>query len=182
MKSLMSLVLAVVFTSTFFTQNASADVTGGKSSKYIEVTVSKSDPDHRRFRLCSTKTNECELLGYKEYYSVQELRDQRVVEQWQLVASIAGTAVILYYASYVSANVTAAIAGEGVLVGLGVLGSASLVSGLISLTKLGPPMQAKQQYVLRNAIVNDTDVHLKNYKTNHIEKVADRLDMLLHKI
>lgn len=183
MKSFISLLISCFFASSLM----AADIKSPKSDLFIKV---EKDQDLRRFSLCSQSKGpaSCQFLGFKQWYSLEELNAQRSIEQLQVGASALGVGALAY---------TGAVAGWLIVGGVaeataGALSAAIANGGAISFAgatfigsevlKVGPVEQFKQQHILRDEVANDEDVLLKSANDKKMKEVAKVLRTVLEKL
>ncbi len=179
--------LALAFFTALSSSAQAFDLTSKQADLFIQVTKSG---ELRKFELCSKKKGpeSCRVLGHREWYSVKELKRQRLQEEAEGAVSIVGTAavaVVAYFTLLLPVGVAAAGVGlagavSGPVVILGT--STVLPTALYTISDLGPIEQMKQQYLLRADVINDEVIDIKGAKDGEMQEIADRLNVVLGKI
>lgn len=172
-----SVLLLAVMPSTY-----AMDIVAPNAKHFIKV---QSNGEFRSFSICQTagSGNTCEQLGDRQWYAVKNLQDQRVIELAQAVGSSIGAAAVTVGAFVGGVFVADMLAG-GSFVVMNAIGIAIPVGTLTlaNMTNLGPVEQFRQQYLLRDDVVNDATIVLKAANDHDVKQIAARLEMLLNKL
>lgn len=184
----MKILLAIIYTSFFVTSAMAEDITGGNSNLYIKV---ETDQEMRRFSLCDKRQgpSSCDVLGFRGWYSVEELKSQRNTEIFQTVLSGGAVAGATVFASVGGWLIAGGVANTWLTLGasdiianaisLGAIGATPLAAEVVG---LGPIEQFRQQHILRGEVINDQRIHLENANDKKIQKLAILLRTILEKL
>jgi len=193
MKLPKALLSCVVLASLLAPQVSSAlDITNNGVDTFIQVV---REGHYRRFAICkaSEMPDSCRPLGDRPWYTVKMLNHQYKVELAQAVGSTVAAAGVAILACLSGAAIyggisyfgaSAALAGTaGNVIGVTVTAGAGAGGGaLATLASWGPVEQFKQQWLLRDDVINDHDVILTGKTDKDIEAIATRLDLVLRNI
>ena len=151
---------------------------------YVRIT---QETDHKiKFEKCvyGYDSTPCTQLGRKNSYSLNELRSQRTVENFQIAGSLladAGIVLGLFVGGFfagpaISGTIGSASALTPAIVGAttGTVGSGITIA---SVDAVNPYEQTKQAQTLNDDVITD-----KQVLVNNIEDFIDRLDLVLSKI
>ena len=182
LKSSATILLTSVFFLAVMPSSFAMDIVAPNAKHFIKV---QSKSEFRSFSICQTVGSgiTCEQLGDRQWYAVKDLQDQRVIELAQAVASTVGAAAVTVSAFVGGVFVADMLAG-GSLILMNVIGIAIPIGtfSLANMTNPGPAEQFRQQYLLRDDVVNDVTIVLKTANDQEVKQIAARLEMLLNKL
>ncbi len=157
-----------------------------KGDLYVRITKSPY-ADHVTFEKCKfgQEDTDCTYLGAQDSYSLDNLRQQRLIERAEvggaIIGDIGAAAVITYGSLYAlasaaifSTGLSGAVAGISVSTGTGITGSVILAK---SVDALNPVKQYKQSQTVSKKVILD-----RNFEVENIEQFIENLETVLNKV
>jgi hypothetical protein len=168
----------------FISINAEAGIKDVYPQKFnlgdLYVRVTKNDDNTVQFERCRNglERSTCTLLGRKAPYTIEELEDARNSKNWNIALT-----------TLLDVAIVAAVPYVGLYIGLGLgIGSTSVLYGIMGATGIGatalvsamdlhPVAQYQQARTVRDEIIHDKDVVVKD-----MQKFISRFEKVLKTI
>ena len=140
----------------------------GQGKTFVKVTVSE-DKQSVSFKEClKTERESCVRIGALESYDIEQLKDLRGSEKWDVLKAGAADVAALIIAVGGGALIGGAIFASGGLASLGApiigmgIGAGGAITLSIAVDALNPVEQYRQLETLEDDVITDIDVQYRN--------------------